>query len=66
MDKLYEVKDINYLNKDITFDIQCVFTLFYNENMDKILIYAGIKGNIEDYVREDYYIYDIKENSIDN
>ena len=33
--------------------------------MDKILIYAGIKGDNEDFITEHYYLYDTKENSID-
>ena len=65
LDKWYEVKDINYLNKDITFDIESISTLHYKENMDKILIYAGIKGDNEDFITEHYYLYDTKENSID-
>jgi hypothetical protein len=65
LDKWYEVKDINYLNKEITFDIESISTLYYKENMDKILIYAGIKGDNEDFITEHYYLYDTKENSID-
>ena len=65
LDKWYEVKNINYLNKDITFDIESVSTLIFKENTDKILIYAGIKGDNEDFITEHYYLYDTKENSID-
>ena len=65
LDKWYEVKNINYLNKDITFDIESVSTLIFKENTDKILIYAGIKGDNEDFITEHYYLYDTKENCID-
>ena len=65
LDKWYEVKDINYLNKEIAFDIESVSTLHYKENLDKILIYAGIKGDNEDFITEHYFLYDTKENSID-
>ena len=65
LDKWYEVKNINYLNKDITFDIESVSTLIYKENTNKILIYAGIKGENEDFITEHYYLYDTKENSLD-
>ena len=65
LDKWYELKDINFLNKEISFDIESVSTLYFKENMDKILIYAGIKGDNEDFITEHYYLYDTKENSID-
>ena len=65
LDKWYELKDINILNKDITFDIESASTLHFKENLDKILIYAGIKGENEDFITEHYYLYDTKENNID-
>ena len=33
--------------------------------MNKKLIYSEIKGDNEDFITEHYYLYDIKENSID-
>ena len=65
LDKWYELKDINYLNKEIAFDIESVSTLLLRENKDKIMIYCGIKGDNEDFITEHYYLYDTKENSID-
>ena len=54
-----------YLNKEISFDVESVSTLHYKENLDKILIYAGIQGDNEDFITEHYYLYDSKDNSID-
>ena len=65
LDKWYELKNINYLNKEISFDVESVSTLHYKENLDKILIYAGIQGDNEDFITEHYYLYDSKDNSID-
>ena len=65
LDKWCELKNINYLNKEISFDVESVSTLHYKENLDKILIYAGIQGDNEDFITEHYYLYDSKDNSID-
>ena len=35
------------------------------EDPNKIIIYAGIKGENEDFITDNYYIFDTKENSID-
>jgi len=65
LDKWTEVQDINILNDKINFEVESVSTINYKENKDKILIYAGIQGENEDYVTDYYYLYDTKENSID-
>ena len=65
LDKWTEVQDINILNDKISFEVESVSTINYKENKDKILIYAGIQGDNEDYVTDYYYLYDTKENSID-
>ena len=65
LDKWIEVQDINILNDKISFEVESVSTINYKENKDKILIYAGIQGDNEDYVTDYYYLYDTKENSID-
>ena len=65
LDKWYELKDINILNKEVTFDVESISTIPMNDNKDKILIYAGIKGENEDFIVNNYYIFDTKENAID-
>ena len=65
LDKWYELKNINILNKEITFDVESISTIPMNDNKDKILIYAGIKGENEDFIVNNYYIFDTKENAID-
>ena len=65
LDKWYEIKDINILNKEITFDVESVSTFISKENNNKILIYSGIKGENEDFITDNYYIFDTKENTID-
>ena len=65
LDKWFELNDINILNKEITFDIESVSTIKMKEDPNKIIIYAGIKGENEDFITDNYYIFDTKENSID-
>ena len=65
LDKWHEINDIKKLNKEITFDIESISTLLMKNENNKILIYAGIKGENEDYITNNYYIFDCKENSID-
>ncbi len=65
LDKWAEVKNINILNDKIKFDIESVSTIAYKEDNNKILLYAGIQGDNEDYVIDYYYLYDTRENSID-
>jgi len=65
LDRWSEVKNINILNEKLNFEVESVSTINYKEDKDKILIYAGIQGDNEDYVTDYYYLYDTKENSID-
>ena len=65
MDKWFELTDIKILNKEITFDVESVSTLLMKNDNNKILIYAGIKGENEDFITDNYYIFDAKEKSID-
>ncbi len=65
MDKWTEVQDIKILNDKINFEVESISTNNYMDNKDKILIYAGIQGENEDYITDFYYLYDTKENSID-
>ena len=64
-EKWFELKDINILNKDISFDVESVSTMYYKKNNDKILIYSGIQGENEDFITEYYLLYDSKNNTID-
>ena len=64
-EKWIELKDINYLTRNISFDIESVSTLYYNHNQDKIHIYAGIQGEEEEFITEYYLVYDTKNNTID-
>jgi hypothetical protein len=65
LDKWSEVKNIKILNDKISFDVESVSTISYKEDNNKILLYAGIQGDNEDYVIDYYYLYDTKENTID-
>ena len=65
LDKWIELKDINILNKEITFDVESVSTFKDKNDNNRIIIYAGIKGENEDFITDSYYIFDTKENSID-
>ena len=65
LDKWFELTDIKILNKEITFDVESVSTLLMKNDNNKILIYAGIKGENEDFITDNYYIFDAKEKSID-
>jgi hypothetical protein len=65
LDKWSEIKNIKLLNENISFDVESVSTISYKEDNNKILLYAGIQGENEDYVIDNYYLYDCKENSMD-
>ena len=64
-EKWIELNNINLLQKDITFDIESMATLYYKNNEDEIMIYCGIKGDDEDFITDYYLIYNIKNNSMD-
>ena len=63
-EKWFELSNINMLQKDITFDMESVATLYYKNNDDEIMIYNGIKGDDEDFITDYYLIYNIKNNSM--
>ena len=65
LDKWSEIKNIKILNENIKFEVESVSTINYKEDENKILLYAGIQGDNEDYVIDYYYLYDTKDNSID-
>ena len=64
-DKWVELKNIEFLKKDISFDTESVSTMYYKQNPNKILIYCGIQGEDEDFVTEYYLLYDARNNSMD-
>ena len=63
-DKWIEIKDINLLQNDITFDIESTATMYYKNKEDEIMIYNGIRGDDEDFITEYYLIYNIKNNTM--
>ena len=64
-DKWYELKNIQMLKSDISFDIESISTMYYRQNPNQILIYCGIQGEEEDFVTEYYLLYDSKNNTMD-
>ena len=65
LDRWSEIKNIKLLNENISFDVESVSTIGYQEDNNKILLYAGIQGENENYVIDNYYLYDCTENSMD-
>ena len=65
LDRWSEIKNIKKLKENITFEVESVSTIIYKEDDNKILLYAGIQGDNEDYVIDNYYLFDTKDNSID-
>ena len=66
LDRWSEIKNITKLNENINFEVESVSTIIYKEDNNKILLYAGIQGDNEDYVIDNYYLYDTKNNTIDS
>ena len=64
-DKWVELNNIKFLKKDILFDIESTSTIYYKQNINKILIYSGIHGENEDFITEFYLLYDAKNNTMD-
>ena len=64
-DKWVELNNIKFLKKDIMFDIESTSTIYYKQNINKILIYSGIHGENEDFITEFYLLYDAKNNTMD-
>ena len=64
-DRWVELDNIKFLKKYIKFDIESASTMYYNQNMNKILIYSGIQGEDEEFVTDYYLIYDVKNNTMD-
>ena len=64
-DRWVELNNIKFLKNNIKFDIESASTMYYKQNMNKILIYSGIQGEDEDFVTDYYLIYDVKNNTID-
>ena len=66
LDRWSELKNITKLNENINFEVESVSTIIYKEDNNKILLYAGIQGDNEDYVIDNYYLFDTKNNTIDS
>ena len=64
-DRWIELDNITLLKNDIFFNVESVSTMYYKQNMNKILIYSGIQGEDEDFITEYYLIYDVKNNTMD-
>ena len=63
-DKWVVLNNIKLLNNNISFDIESVSTMYYRQDNNKILLYAGIQGEDEEFITEYYLLYDVKKNSI--
>ena len=64
-DRWYELRNIQLLKNNITFDMESVSTMYYRNNPNLIFIYCGIQGDDEDFITEYYLIYDAVKNSMD-
>ena len=64
-DKWIELNNITLLKNDISFDVESVSTMYYKQDVSKILIYSGIQGEDEDFITEYYLIYDVRSNTMD-
>ena len=64
-DKWYELRNIQILKQDISFDCESISTMYFRQNPNEILIYCGIKGEDEDFIMEYYLLYNTKNNSMD-
>ena len=64
-DRWVEMDNITLLKDDISFDVESVSTMYYKQNLSKILIYSGIQGEDEDFITEYYLIYDVINNTMD-
>ena len=65
LDRWYEIKNILILDTKINFELKSFATINYKGDNNKILLYGGIKGTNEDYIFDNYYLYDTMDNSID-
>ena len=64
-DRWYELRNIQLLKNNISFDMESVSSMYYKNNTNLILIYCGIQGDEEDFVTEYYLIYDSIKNTVD-
>ena len=64
-DRWIELDNITLIKNDIYLNVESVSTMYYKQNMNKILIYSGIQGEDEDFITEYYLIYDVKNNTMD-
>ena len=64
-DKWVELKNIQLLKNDISFETESISTMYYRQNPSQILIYCGIHGDNEDFVTDYYLLYNVKNNTMD-
>ena len=64
-DKWVILKNIKMLKDNIYFDVESVSTMYYKQNINKILIYSGIQGEDEEFIIDYYLLYDVKNNTMD-
>ena len=65
LDNWKELKNIDFLNDNILFNVESVATMYYKHDKNKILIYCGIQGEDEEFITEYYLLYDTINNSMD-
>ena len=64
-DRWYELRNIQLLKNNISFDMESVSSMYFKNNPNLILIYCGIQGDEEDFVTEYYLVYDSIKNTMD-
>ena len=64
-DRWIELRNIQLLKNNISFDMESVSTMYYKNNQNLILIYCGIQGDDEDFINDYYLVYDTKNNTMD-
>ena len=64
-DRWIELRNIQFLNNNISFDMESVSTMYYKNNPNLILMYCGIQGEEEEFINEYYLVYDTINNTMD-
>ena len=64
-DRWIELRNIQLLKNNISFDMESVSTMYYKNDPNLILIYCGIQGDEEDFINDYYLVYDTKNNTMD-
>ena len=53
-DRWYELRNIQLLKNNISFDMESVSSMYFKNNPNLILIYCGIQGDEEDFRSDPY------------